>query len=366
MDTLSSKGSVSSSGRPHGHEWHNIPTLEIYVVTCESVNEYRRRFQHDLAQWLSRTRSQRPHAQSAVLFVPTASKSSAIRAVEIALNKIPGMQPSSQQKSEPLKHVLRFDMPSRGSTQSEKHKTKCRDLLLSFANLALRATTTRCFDIGRDMRKQASLSPSSWSIYSHFIVRERMARLCSRLHLYANAMEIYDGLFETLRRHLPGMGSSSGPSSSSSSSSSGGLGVDMLTLQVRKLENSHQLLAATRAKIAGESIASREFLCYVFACKLSIAEKSGQKNMIPAMAKHFISSLVPAPSATANLHRTMSAETATTATVTSNIDGIVGIATAVENDRAKDHAWAYSVCDIICRNFEHDVALNVPHPDIVH
>ena len=86
MDTLSSKGSVSSSGRPHGHEWHNIPTLEIYVVTCESVNEYRRRFQHDLAQWLSRTRSQRPHAQSAVLFVPTASKSSAIRAVEIAMH----------------------------------------------------------------------------------------------------------------------------------------------------------------------------------------------------------------------------------------------------------------------------------------
>jgi hypothetical protein len=373
MDTRGDSGGGSGGGSANSLEWHNIPTLEIYVVTCESVNEYRRRFKDDLAEWLERTRAQRPHAQTAVLFVPTARKSSAIRAVETTLNKIPGLQPSSQLQNQPLKHVLRFDMPSRGSTQSEKHKKKCRDLLSSFANLALRATTTRCFDIDRDMRRQASLSPSSWSIYSHFIVRERMAQLCSRLHLYANAIEIYDELSATLRADAHGLSSRGTPSStsffssssssstsSSSSSSSEGLGVEILMLRVRKLENSRALLSATRAKIAGESISARDFLSYIFACKLSIAEKSGQKTMIPTMAKHFISSLVPVPTTPAmGQHAMFTAADATTTAGTVDTAGdtadTTAAATAAAKDRAQNHAWAYSVCDIICRKFEHDV-----------
>ena len=329
-------GARHDEGVVNGREWHDVPTLEMYVVTCESVNEYRRRFKEDLEQWIVRTRASRPHAQTAVLFVPTASKSSAIRAVEAMLNKIselqplPRMPPQSSELS-PLNRVLRFDMPSRGSLRSEKHKTRCKDLLSSFADLALYAMSTRCFDIDRDIQKQSLLSPSQRSIYSDFIVRERMAQLCYRLQFYAHAIDIYKELSEKLRVLLP---QTSHHSSSTFHTEEHGVGV--LSAHGKKHQLKQKIISAIRAKIAGESITSRDFLSYVFLRQLSIAEESGQKNMIPVMTWRFVSSLGPAPKVLAS-GQVLNAKLKDTDRT--GADEVMNNSDAPVNDRMKDLAW---------------------------
>ena len=318
--TMAFSGPGVGDTQPHDNskvlEWHNIPTLEIFVVTCESVEEYQRRFKEDLMHWIVRVNAQRPRAQTAVLFVPTASKSSAIRAVESTLNNIHELQPGqwnhspSQQavdSDQEQRRVVRFDMPSRGSAQSGKYKSRCAELVSTFADLALEGVTGRCFDIQHDMIRQESMPKSSWSVYSHFIVNERRAQLCSRLGLHMVALKIYDELSATLSKHLPGIVESRIPEEN---------GVDIMSIAK----------AETRSKIAGESITASDFLSYIFVCKVLIVEKSGQMNTVPPMTEQFTSSLVPFSGAAAG---------------------------------ANGHAWVYSVCDAVCKRFEQETGLSV-------
>ena len=121
-------------------EWHDIPTLEVYVVTCSSTDDYKKKFQSKVIEWAKDTSQQTPARELAILFIPTGNRTSSIKAIETLLKKVPHVASSS---------ILKYSLNQTKSRNKEntinKNRIQCQNILNVFAQLTLKATTMRYY-----------------------------------------------------------------------------------------------------------------------------------------------------------------------------------------------------------------------------
>ena len=122
------------------YEWHDIPTLEVYVVTCSSTDDYKKKFQSKVIEWAKDTSQQTPARELAILFIPTGNRTSSIKAIETLLKKVPHVASSS---------ILKYSLNQTKSRNKEntinKNRIQCQNILNVFAQLTLKATTMRYY-----------------------------------------------------------------------------------------------------------------------------------------------------------------------------------------------------------------------------